>query len=776
MLPDFLSFLESNPVFRREDLLRFLEQNPKSSPFIANKRLQPSLTLLITRRLVERLRNGLFVSSVVWQESPDWLPYALASRITKDSILGLRTALSFHLQQPAPRQMHIFTAMLEDEVPLQNWTIIPINAKARTSENVDSRVESEIHRHEGASPAFVPDIRVTTIEQTLVDILDGHLRRPRNSSLSFSNSEQEEGSQPASQPSTAFKQCWKTFISCWKDLALLGPRLDFMEVCNQPRSKTTTAKIGYFFMVHLHRFGLSHRDLCKLNDLPDRPHYWAQGVRGTLCKRWNLIVPGSLFPRKWKDQPQQGHLKSRLKPGLHFPDLDLRRELCHGFYKHGITHFREGQETLVRAVLEGKDAIGILPTGAGKSLTYQFPSTLLNGPTLIISPLISLMADQEKEARAMGLNALSIKGSDGPQVFGEVIAALEAEILDLLFTSPESWERVVNELPMLGDHLAQIVIDEAHLIASWGQDFRSDYKNLGSLRQRYPQVPILALTATCTRKTRQEITESLQLREGFVIQKMPVRRPHLFLQRKETKGDFDSKFTALLEFITLRRGSPGIVYCTSRKDTDKVAEKLRTNYGFNAQAYHAQQKANFRHATQMAFMDGELDLIVATVAFGMGVNKKDIRWVVHFGAPPSLDNYVQEVGRAGRDGQWADCLMLYSTGGWIAWKERLEMLRISQLGRRRQGPRTVRPTAARIQDRKRDLGGMRSFAQGHGCLHRIIDVSYLDPDYDKFIPTECLSSCDNCCSPAEHQERVEEERLAIEPSPPLIGLLDPIME
>ena len=779
---DLLPFLAGHPVFRPDELQSFLEVDLGLGSAVAAKERQGRLADLTKNNLIKKIRNGLYASRAVMEEAPVWLPYAVAGRITPDTVLGFQAALWFHLRNDPPQQLHVFSSRLEDEFTFRDWTIIPVQSKLGPASGQDPTSVPGIIRDKGRFKDCPLVIRVTTPERTLVDILDGLDRRPRKSNKDNSGfsgpilSDLESGSGKRSNawPPPPFQTCWETLAQ--EDVDLKFEEL-LAYLHDHSRSKTTTAKVGFFLSNHKERFGVNESDLSKLLDLPWSIHRWIDGIEGTPINRWKLIVPNCLLqPITLIGDRDVDIQKTRLRPGIRVAGPDLRLELEDRFGKYNITNFRDGQESIIRAVLEGRDAIAILPTGAGKSLTYQFPSTLLNGPTLVISPLVSLIADQIREAREMELVAHTLTGKSKAQDFGEIALRIETGTLNLLFVSPEAWSSVLDELPQLRSTVAQIVVDEAHLINSWGQDFRFDYQKLGNLRKEFPGVPVLALTATATKSARKRIVGSLHLQEGMEVQKLPVKRPHLYLRNTQTSGDFDSRYKVLIEFLEPRKTRSGIIYCQSRADTEKLVKKLRNDLfgkhlkseGITSseesilqdkiQFYHAGMKRNDREAVQQAFLMDECSLMVATIAFGMGVNKKHVRFVAHFGSPPSIENYVQEVGRGGRDAFWAECLLIHAEADWVIWDKRLEktekriMNDDSAKGRHLRSDRLKR-----LSGRRKELGSMKRFINKPGCLHRKIEKRYFDSKFDKEGPGNCGRSCDRCFSVQEHSILMEQE-------------------
>ncbi len=326
----------------------------------------------------------------------------------------------------------------------------------------------------------------------------------------------------------------------------------------------------------------------------------------------------------------------------------------------GFDGFRAGQEAIVRDVLARRDVLALMPTGGGKSLCFQLPALLQPGVTLVVSPLIALMQDQVRRLLDNGIPAAYVNSSlDGADIQRRMAALLRGDY-KLLYLAPERLllpEFMEGPLRRLesGIGINAFVIDEAHCVSEWGHDFRPDYRQLRRLRQRHPQVPVLAFTATATARVRTDIIAQLAL-EDPAVHVSSFNRPNLFYRvlPKDRKTDVDLLALA-------RRGGAGIVYCLSRRRVDELAAKLERG-GIRAGAYHAGLDAITRRDTQEAFIRDDLQVIIATIAFGMGIDKPDVRWVVHYDLPRTLEGYYQESGRAGRDGDDALCILYFGAG------------------------------------------------------------------------------------------------------------------
>ncbi len=379
------------------------------------------------------------------------------------------------------------------------------------------------------------------------------------------------------------------------------------------------------------------------------------------------------------------------------------------------------QEHAMRSAMDNRDSLVVLPTGGGKSLCFQAPAIAMDGMAIVISPLISLMKDQVDSLEMYGINAACINSSLTPQERHGVDEAIRTGSLKLLYVAPE---RMV--MPNFIEYLKHtplsfLAIDEAHCISHWGHDFRPEYRELGKLRTEFPNLPIHAYTATATEHVREDICKELNLKDPNVLIGS-FDRPNL-VYRATRRND---RFQQVRGVIDKHRSESGIVYCITRKNVDELCDKL-CHAGYAALPYHAGMSSLERKHNQEAFAREKCDIIVATVAFGMGIDKSNVRYVVHAGMPKSLEHYQQESGRAGRDGLEAECHMFYSGADFATWRHIMG---------------NSEGEAAEIALSK--LKDIESYCTGVTCRHKAI-ISYFGQDLDK----ENCAACDLCLGDAE---------------------------
>ncbi|MEJ2604635.1 MAG: DNA helicase RecQ [Gammaproteobacteria bacterium] len=386
----------------------------------------------------------------------------------------------------------------------------------------------------------------------------------------------------------------------------------------------------------------------------------------------------------------------------------------------GYQQFRGHQAAVIGAAIAGRDALVLMPTGGGKSLCYQIPALIRDGVGLVVSPLIALMEDQVRALHELGIEAAFLNSSLGREAQDDVIRRLRAGEIRLLYVAPERLVQPHTRAMLADVPLAVIAIDEAHCVSQWGHDFRQDYLALDQLGELFPGVPRLALTATATPIVREEIVERLALNDPGIFVS-PFDRPNIrYLVQPKT----DTR-RQLAAFLRGHAGEAGIIYCLSRKKVESIAESLRQD-GYNALPYHAGLSAEMRAEHQHRFLTEESVIVVATIAFGMGIDRPDVRFVAHLDLPKNIESYYQETGRAGRDGAPAEAWMIYGLQDVVRLRQ---MVDESEAG----------------EDRKRNerqkLDALLGWCEVTDCRRRPL-LAYFGDDY----PGDC-GNCDNCLNP-----------------------------
>ncbi len=402
-------------------------------------------------------------------------------------------------------------------------------------------------------------------------------------------------------------------------------------------------------------------------------------------------------------------------------EVGLRKSLKETF---GFSNFRGNQEAIIRNVLDGKNTFVLMPTGAGKSLCYQLPAVIKEGTAIVISPLIALMKNQVDQLNAFGISAEFLNSTLNK---GEV-KRIKAEVLSgkikLLYVAPESLTKEDNVDFLKNCTISFAAIDEAHCISEWGHDFRPEYRKIKSIMEQLGDIPIIALTATATPKVQLDIQKNLGMEDADVY-KSSFNRDNLYYEIRP-KVDVNIQ---LIRFLNDYRGKSGVIYCLSRKKVEEIAELLNVN-GINAAPYHAGLDSGVRMKNQDDFLNEDVDVIVATIAFGMGIDKPDVRFVIHYDTPKSLEGYYQETGRAGRDGLEGKCIMFYSLD---------DIIKLEKFNKDK--PVTERENAKIL------LEEMSAYAESSVCRRKQL-LHYFGEEY---TGTECSENgmCDNCAHPKE---------------------------
>jgi ATP-dependent DNA helicase RecQ len=389
----------------------------------------------------------------------------------------------------------------------------------------------------------------------------------------------------------------------------------------------------------------------------------------------------------------------------------------------GYTSFLPHQEAIIRSVLDGNDTLAIMATGGGKSLCYQLPALCRGGLTLVISPLISLMKDQVDDLDSRGISAAAYTSALDSRGRTRIDTAIREGSLRLLFISPEKCMQPQFLTSLQGAHITLIAIDEAHCISEWGHNFRPEYRQLSQVKKYFPDVPVIALTASAIPEVRSDI--SLQLGLSGVKEFVgSFDRPNLQYRVIQKKNPL----IFLAHYLGQRRQDAGIIYCLSKKETEEVAAEL-SKRGFSALAYHAGLSPQVRARVQDAFISGKTSVVCATVAFGMGIDKPDVRFVIHYVLPKTVESYYQETGRAGRDGKYSECILLYSRGDVGRVRSMLEHDDTSD--------RNLRLSIKKLQD-------ITEYCETTRCRRKFL-LEY----FGETVTLENCGSCDNCDHPPD---------------------------
>src|SRR6267154_2820782 len=400
----------------------------------------------------------------------------------------------------------------------------------------------------------------------------------------------------------------------------------------------------------------------------------------------------------------------------------------------GYTQFRGNQEIVIRNILSGKNTFVIMPTGAGKSLCYQLPAMIQDGLAIIISPLIALMKNQVDQMNAYGINARFLNSTLSKSEITKLKKDCMNGEVKMLYVAPESLNKEENILFLQKANVAFVAIDEAHCISEWGHDFRPEYRKIKTMIGQLGDMPVIALTATATPKVQIDIQKNLQMEDADVFVSS-FNRKNLYYEvrpKKETKKQ-------LIGFLKNNKGKSGIIYCLSRKKVEEIAQLINVN-GIKAAPYHAGLDPDVRIRNQDNFLNEETDIIVATIAFGMGIDKPDVRFVVHYDVPKSLEGYYQETGRAGRDGLEGNCLMFYSHND----LNKLEKFNKDKSVQERENARIL-------------LQEMEFYAESPVCRRKQM-LHYFGEEYEG----KNCGMCDNCTNPRERFEGSGFVKIALE--------------
>lgn len=391
------------------------------------------------------------------------------------------------------------------------------------------------------------------------------------------------------------------------------------------------------------------------------------------------------------------------------------KEILRNYF--GYDSFRLNQEEVISEIMQGNDCLVLMPTGGGKSICYQVPALALPGTAVVISPLISLMHDQVEALKANGIPAVALNSSTDMTEETIIRRRCEAGDVKLIYVSPE---KLLSEIPFLFSNIkiSLFAIDEAHCISQWGHDFRPEYSQLGLLHEQFNGIPVMALTATADKITREDIIYQLHLTGKTFVSSFDRPNLSLSVRRESTKKE---KLKFIFQFIAKRPGDAGIIYCLSRKNTEMVTEELKKK-GINAAAYHAGLPNEERASVQERFKMDQIQVVCATIAFGMGIDKGNVRWVIHYNMPKSIESFYQEIGRAGRDGAPADTVLFYSMADIIQLRNFAED----------SGQRDVN-----LEKLKR----MEEYAESRVCRRRIL-LNYFGETSEK----DC-GHCDVCANP-----------------------------
>ena len=713
-------FLETRRAFSSQALAEFLEETGA-----ADRGIRKDAVIRRWKRSgwVQSVRNGAYIVTLgemtpeKGQVTREQVLLA-ACEPRPDCVLGYHAALAYHLDLPLPSRIRVISKAhlhwsigerVDQATALENRGRMPRKDKLKLAlfEFLPVRISTSSKHPDRSQWGVIqpnPDsaFRVTNLERSLVDVFDrpDHFTSFTEFRDLLAELEHEDVADKLSN----------------MDLMALAAYLEMVDCA------TTSAKVGYFLDGYWDRFKLTAAKMKSIK----RPKFeaiWDRGAEyGRCSSRWNLVLPkelvdveatpsGPAAPQR-NTTPFTGDLKASVKEIF------------------GFDRFNPGQEELIRASLEGRDTFGIFPTGAGKSLVYQLPAKLMDGVTIVISPLLSLMMDQVEEAKARKIRSRTINSTTSTHQRDRTFEKIVAGELDLLFLAPESLAGLIRVLRGLHKYIRMIVIDEAHCIHDWGKTFRPKYRELEVLAKNF-NVPKMALTATANKDVQDDILTVMQMRDAC-LRKLSSFRRNLYIVPKFIGRNY--RFSAILDFIRQRSASikpsdakppGGIIYCRSRPDTDEIANRLKA-MGIQARAYHAKIPKNDKYIIQNGFKNDEIQVVVATTAFGMGINKKNVQWVIHLHPPSSLSDYIQQIGRAGRNGKGAICILMYVD---------------TELNEMTKSINRMDDSEARTLQLKQ-IKELKAFIHSKYCRHKIISEFFgddMDPCGD-----DARGSCDIC--------------------------------
>lgn len=760
------SFLAQYPVFRLEDVREFLVQANGSD-------LKPVRERSLMRVLADSttsIRQGLYATTIAPSGASVWPdPYLLAARAFNSSILIREAALRLWLNEPASGPLEVLTDTSQagwecsDEISTLSFKSVRLSQRFM-NQAIHLETIQTVKRFDMA-------IQVTSRERTLVDVLGVlpslsspdecwnllprlflHRKPPLDNNLLMNYLRMDDTKVTAARVGFFLRQhkdLYQISSKTLKEIQRLCPSgNDYREWVDGRKGRRLRSWhlrvpdniLGWSteFMTETYASLRSDEDLQPWMSIAsqaeiDEEEALVDGVEvaSALAEEPDDENPGA--PGIWDDgspnpealdvELESDFTKIHVTPGSGEDLLSLLGE------RFGYDTFKLGQEELIRAILQGKDAIGILPTGGGKSLIYQYLTMRHGGLTLVISPLLALMDDQMAEATVGNrrLRAGSLNSSMSDDEWNATVHAITSGKLDLLFLAPESLASAWFELKDACDRIKLIVVDEAHCVSAWGHDFRPAYRDLNNLRKlstRGMAIPILALTATATERVQTDVAAYLRLLNPIVHRESVVRL-NLQLSAEMILGGMEPKLKRLDTFLESRRSLQGIIYCATRKGTETVAKHLQ-KLGMAARAYHAGMPSQERKGVVSSFLAKSTDVVVATIAFGMGINHNQIRYVVHMNLPSSLDGYTQEIGRAGRDSEPADCLLLHSPGD-----IRFQLFLAGQV------PSSI------VRLKRNQVWRMNDFAVSSQCRHRGIALHF-ESHMANCYQGPCGTSCDKC--------------------------------